>query len=152
MKFLNCGLILLILIGFLSVAGAIPIGPSTTTATLNIESIVTYGSDVTITVTGLTQDKISFTWTAQNGNKINHNNIKIIDGTASDSITANVEGAWTVEYHEIGIAQSSDNSKIFLVSLSSPEFSIGSFVALLLTGGLYLLIRRNMAGYCNVQR
>ncbi|OPY22468.1 MAG: hypothetical protein A4E23_00770 [Methanomethylovorans sp. PtaU1.Bin073] len=152
MKFLTCGLILVILIGVLPMAGATPIGPSATTATLNIESIVTYGSTVTITVTGLTQDKISFTWTAQNGNKINHNNIKIIDGTASDSIAANVEGTWTVEYHEIGIAQNSDNSKTFIVSSSSPEFPIGSFVSLLLAGGLYLVLRRNMAGYFNVKR
>jgi len=152
MKFLTCGLILLILIGLLPMAGATPIGTSTSTATLNIDSIVTYGSTVTITVTGLTQDKISFTWTAQNGDKINHRNIKIIDGTASDSITANVEGTWTVEYHEIGIAQKSDNSKTFIVSSSSPEFPIGSFVSLLLAGGLYLVLRRNMAGYFNVKR
>lgn len=152
MKFLKCGLILLILLVFLPVAGATPVRLSTATATLNTQSIVTYGSNVTITVTGLTQDKISFTWTAQNGDKIHHNNIKITNGTASDSITANVEGTWTVEYREIGIAQDSDNSKTFIVSSSSPEFPIGSFVSLLLAGGLYLILRRNMAGYFNVKR
>jgi hypothetical protein len=165
MKLFKCALLLVVLIGFVSVAEAKDHNHV-------FSSPLSAGYAITDTVSSNTKYKsdnyMVFTWeyqktdgswavahTSQNELAVNSGGNSVYTSTLPANL-ATPAGNWKVtviEYYTEGGGGTKTKTSTETFTLGAgPEFSFGLFIPLLLAGVMYFVIRRNMVGSCNGKR
>lgn len=143
MKLFKYALLLIVLVGFVSVASA----TITDVQLSGIYDPVTpdyfqWNTEVIVTATVTGSAAVDIKWYSPEDlitPIFNDNNMNTPPYISTH--TPSVEGLWTVT-----VKQASQTvTKTFYVK-GLPEFPVGSFISLLLVCGLYLMLRRNMVG------
>jgi hypothetical protein len=166
MKLFKYALLLLIIVGgFASVVSADipypdPNDPRHThviTGTLNVGYAII--DTVTSTVTYDQANNMQFEWYGPDGKK---KYTSVASGTPSSAggtiysgtlpaAENKLEGTWTVIVKET-VKGSSNVYSYTTCGITVPEFLFGSFISLFIAGILYMIIRRNIVGSCNVKK
>lgn len=166
MKLFKYALLLIVLVGFVSVAEAKDHDHF-------FSSPLTAGSAITDTVSSNTNyistNYMVFTWQYQKtdgswGTAHTSQNVYAVSNSGGKSVytdtlpkgLATPAGDWRVtviEYYTQGGGGTKTKTSTEPFTLGAgPEFSFGLFIPLLLAGVMYFVIRRNMVGSCNGKR